>query len=81
MKIPDFVDDIPVLLESDLFYYDAFDSLNTERIFTGFGIGRIPWRSIIYYAERLKMGFHETEYFKNVIEIIDSNYVSFSNKK
>jgi hypothetical protein len=75
MPVPDFAKESPKLSESDEFYYFAFQSLTTCRSFSDYGTGRIPWTSIMDYADRLCMDFFDAEYFREIIEQIDVAYV------
>ena len=63
------------------FYYTAFQSLTTCRQFSEAGIGRIPWNVIMEYADRCGMVEYEADFFAEVIERTDSEYVNRANRK
>jgi len=78
--IPDFAKSIPRLLDKNAFYYYAFQSLTTCRGIFDSGIGRIPWDKIMDYCDRYNVNGQEMEFFCEVIEKLDYNYVSKVNK-
>ena len=64
-----------------VFYRDAFDELNTDRVGFGLGLGPIPWTAIRKYAEVYEMSLREFEHFLIVIRLVDDAFRAHMKKK
>lgn len=62
-----------------VFLLDAFWELSSERQF-GFGLGPIPWSSIVAYAEFVGLDREAFFIFLRIIREMDEAYVEWNNK-
>ncbi|MBT0668398.1 hypothetical protein HT136_08450 [Novosphingobium profundi] len=63
-------------------YWDAFRILESERPAAGLGgVCRIPWSSILKYAEHYGMSFDETERFVDIIREMDATVLKSAESK
>ena len=75
-SLPDWYLDEPALEPGDYFYMMAFSDLNSGRQM-GFGVGEIPWRDIMAYADRADLDFIMADVFKIVIRQMDRTYMKW----
>lgn len=79
--VPDYIKDKPVLDIRLEFYYKSFWRLGSCRDFNGYGATPIKWTAINEMAKHYDLGFGESEDFFEIIESLDSHYLSLENKK
>lgn len=77
---PEWLDEVPVLIDGDEFYLQAFNELSTCRQI-GFGVGPIPWRDIIFFAEYARLDETMLPIFVRIIRAMDRVYLEWSDKK
>ena len=70
----------PYVLQGDEFYLSAFYELSTCRD-VGWGVGPIPWRDIILYAEFAELDYELLSGFVQIIRALDTVYMGWHNKK
>lgn len=58
----------------------AFERLSTCRS-VGMGLGPIPWRDIVAYADRVGLDRGEAGALVTIIEAMDRAYLDFHNEK
>ena len=71
--IPDDILQAPILNEGLLFYLQAFNELDTERNHS-MGISRIPWSSMIKYAEYHGLDYEESLELVFIIRRVDNQF-------
>ena len=79
-KLPSWLEDEPQLLPGDDFYLRAFWELSTCRS-SGFGIGPIPWRDIVAYADYAGMDSELVDGFVMIIRRIDAAFMKWSEQE
>ncbi len=72
--IPDWIAEAPVVNEHDLFYWQAFQDLCTERQ-VGYSVGPIPWSAARYYAKEYGLDRDEADDFWTIIRAMDLAYL------
>jgi hypothetical protein len=74
------LDDCPPLTLQQIVYWEAFQTLNSERAI-GMSIGPIPWSKIIAYSKEYGMTRMERDRLIEAIRALDSVFVTFRNKQ
>lgn len=70
----------PELFEVARFYWDSFQDLSTERPI-GMGLGPIPYSAIRRYGDEYGMvSRDEFDFFADIIQGMDTEFISMSNK-
>jgi hypothetical protein len=72
--IPEKILNAPQLQDELIFYLQAYLDLETERP-VGFGLYRIPWHSIIKYAEYYNLSDEQSDKLIYLIRAIDNAMV------
>lgn len=80
VPLPAWATDCPELALGEGFYLSAFTDLSSCRE-VGFGIGPIPWRDAIHYAQFKGLDDELTELFWVVISAMDSAYLAWASKE
>jgi len=68
----------PAIEESNVFYWEAFYELSTERQI-GMGIGPIPRSAVMAYAAEWGLVGDAVEHFANIIKLVDVEQMRISN--
>jgi hypothetical protein len=67
-------------LDHEVFYWDAFNNLTSERAF-GMGVGPIPYSAIRRYADEFEIRSRdEFAFFSGIMQALDSEYLALINK-
>jgi len=77
---PSFLKPEPLLLPGDQFYLDAFWDLSTCRQM-GMGLGPIPWKDILEYAQYKELDCDLVDMFFLTIRAMDRVYLDWSDKR
>jgi hypothetical protein len=70
----------PDVLPGDEFYLEAFWDLSTCRA-SGMGIGSIPWRDIVFYADYMRLEPDIKQVFVPTIRAMDAVFLEHMDKK
>ena len=79
-ELPQWYIDEPDIEVSDHFYLQAFRDLHTCRQ-NGMGMGPIPWKDIILYADRYGLDEDLVEPFIHIIRCMDCAYIEWADKE
>lgn len=72
----DELSNVPALTTYEAILWDAFTTLSTERQLTGMGgVGPIPWRATIAYANHHKFNLIETNDLVKAVAALDPVYI------
>lgn len=77
---PEFLRDVPLLLEHDQFYLDAFWQMSTCRQ-SGWSIGPIPWDAVVRFAEFVGLDTEMFPVFLSVTRALDSAFLEWMKKR
>jgi hypothetical protein len=78
--LPEWFMDEPFLEPGDDFYLKAFRDLDTCRAY-GMSAGPIPWKDIVYYAERSFLDEDLINPFVYIIRAMDNGFREWLNKE
>lgn len=78
--LPQWVEEAPELAPGDEFYLTAFWDLSTCRDL-GWGVGPIPWRDIILYADRAGLEEDTATAFVAIIRHMDTAYLRWQEQE
>lgn len=73
-------DDRPQVSQRIAVYYQAFMDCSTCRQ-VGFGVGPIPWNTVMIWAKRKLFDYEETEHLWSVISRADMEWLERVNAK
>jgi len=79
-KVPDRIQNKPLLPEYLFFYYESFMELSNDRQM-GFGVGPIPSNSIFQYCKFYSVCGNEFEDFLFLIRAMDSAFLKLTLSK
>ncbi|WP_155738078.1 hypothetical protein [Sphingobium yanoikuyae] len=75
------LEDEPEIGPAQVFYWQAFQTLASERPSAGFGgANRIPWSAVNAYAAHYSLTHEETEYLHDIIRAMDTEVLTASEK-
>lgn len=72
--MPDWYKDRPEILGLHTLFFEAFESLSTDRTVSMGEVGPIPYSSIANYAERMGFGFAMIRVFEIVLRTMDATW-------
>jgi hypothetical protein len=79
-KVPDWIRNKPVLREDLMFYYIAFNDLDSTRGI-GFAAGPIPWTAIRTYADAAKVYDVDFDLLVHYVRKLDAAFLTFIQPK
>lgn len=80
MPLPKRIQNAPQLLLGLELYFSAFVDLTNDRV-NGMGIGRIPFMTILHYADYIGCSQEQTDDMLFYVQQMDMVYVNWQNER